>query len=71
MESIRNLGYTLLTIPAEDVKPLMLLVKTSRGVVGSLGSSIEELWEPVDLRPPAVSGDVGLPLSYQAVKNWT
>lgn len=61
MESIRNLGYTLLTIPAEDVKPLTLLAKTSKGVVGSLGSSIEELWEPVDLRPPAVSGDVGLP----------
>jgi hypothetical protein len=61
MESLRNLGYTALTIPAEDIKPLMLLLKTSRGVVGNLNSPIEDLWESVDMRPPAVSGDIPLP----------
>jgi hypothetical protein len=61
MESLRNLGYTALTIPAEDVKPLMLLLKTSRGVVGSLNSPIEELWDTSEKRPPAVSQDIPLP----------
>ncbi|HYJ37761.1 MAG TPA: hypothetical protein VEV87_04060 [Chitinophagaceae bacterium] len=61
MESLRNLGYTALTIPAEDIKPLMLLLKTSRGVVGNLNSPIDDLWETVDMRPPAVNGDIPLP----------
>jgi len=57
MESLRKLGYTSLSIPAENVKPLTLLLRTSRGVVENLNETIEELWQPVNLATPAVSED--------------
>ena len=57
MESLRNLGYVALTIPAADVKPLMLLIKASKGVVQSFGK-IDEIWNPTVSRPPARSKDI-------------
>ena len=57
MESLRKLGYTSLSIPAENVKPLTLLLRTSKGVVENLNESIDELWQPVNLAKPAVSED--------------
>ncbi len=60
MESLRKLGYTSLTIPAENVKPFTLLSKTAKGVVGNLNDTLDQLWEPVNRGVPAVSDDVDM-----------
>jgi hypothetical protein len=57
MDSLRKLGYTTLTIPAENVKPFTLLSRTARGVVGNLNDTLDEIWEPVNRAVPAVSED--------------
>ena len=60
MESLRKLGYNILTIPAENVKPFTLLSKTSRGVVGNLNDTLEEIWQPVNRGLPVVSDDLDM-----------
>ena len=60
MESLRKLGYTSLTVPAENVKPFTLLSKTARGVVGNLNDTLDEIWQPVNFGPPVLSDDVDM-----------
>lgn len=61
MNVLRQAGYTLLRLPRADVKPLTLLLKTSKGAVEKLNADIRSLFEPVDLQPPAISKDIPLP----------
>ena len=61
MESLRQMGYTMLSMPSTEITPLLLLVKTSAGEVGNLNAGIEDLFEPVNRALPVISEDIPLP----------
>ena len=64
MNTIRQSGFTLVSLPRADIKPLSLLLKTSKGVVERLNSPIKTLFEPVNMQPPSISKDVDLPSTF-------
>jgi hypothetical protein len=63
------MGYTVLAIPTQNVAPLQLLVKTSKGVVENLNARIDDLFEPVNLAIPALSEDMDLPDEVSALES--
>lgn len=68
MNTIRQSGFTLVSLPRTDIRPLSLLLKTSKGVVERLNSPIKTLFEPVNRQPPSISKDVDLPSSLSGVE---
>lgn len=66
MESLRQMGYTLLSMPSSEIRPLLLLAKTSRGEVINLHAAADELFLPNNVAMPPVSADVSLPASISS-----
>jgi hypothetical protein len=68
MESLRQMGYTMLSMPSTEITPGLLLVKTSAGEVSNLNAGIEDLFEPVNRAAPAISDDISLPTAISGTE---
>lgn len=69
MNILRQSGFTLVSLPREDIRPLSLLLKTGRNTVERLNAPITSLFQPVNLQPPAITENVDLPASFSGTEH--
>jgi hypothetical protein len=61
MSTFRDLGYTLASLPAADIKPLQLLIRTGPGAAKQLNSELPKLFLPNNVPVPMLSSEKPVP----------